>query len=445
METFRKVKIDQTRTDPELCKRSFHNFADEGFKYILEKVIDNSLLQRNFRHSVNSEYENGSWKKIKPQNVNHSSVANQSENVCGNCKCPRTGSSLSNSHLKNQNTKNFDDKNGAVEFNSIDRESNLASTYSEGNSDQEGSSLKRVKRESYGIHKTVDFNYTGKEGREVSTTDSDQTIKGESKFLNIINVDKYEIHKYHIMTHQRVSNSGGSGMFSPVYDILKGLFKNSICVDDIKGLSSKSFLIFSVIVEKKFRIKITDQDDNSVISQLVNVIKGRSVEKRPEECKKIVLSYTIKQLKNSLKNHYAQQYRKNTFEEFFYQYYFEHVSTSESIPLEDFYYPIASVKCKKNSSKTINKTYINNIKKSEKFMVAANKYIETDFLKDYTKEIDNKLLDLINRWESEFKKMASLDVFKSSIAEYFKDDKSKMPWTNSEIQYAIGKVRKIIS
>ena len=117
-------------------------------------------------------------------------------------------------------------------------------------------------------------------------------------------------------------------------------------------------------------------------------MRNRVVNKRPEECKKIVFSYTIKQLKHRLRHQFTEQYRKTNFDEFFYQFYFEEISKAEGIQLEDFYYPIASTKCKKNSAKTINTAYLSNIRKSGKFMDDLKSYIYSQLTKDYAKEID---------------------------------------------------------
>lgn len=115
------------------------------------------------------------------------------------------------------------------------------------------------------------------------------------------------------------------------------------------------------------------------------------------------------------------------------------------IPLNYFYYPIVSIKCKKNSAKTINKTYLENIKRSERFMVEVRDYINYNFIKDYGREIDSKFMDLANRWETDHKKTDSVNLLINSIKEYFKDSKSKLPWTIYEIQFAMGKIRKILS
>lgn len=137
--------------------------------------------------------------------------------------------------------------------------------------------------------------------------DSDDKKYKNYGVSKIINFDKYQFQKYQILNHDRTATFDNLVVFSPVYNVLRGLFKNSIFIDDIQNLTTESFIVFSVIVEKKFKVKITNQKDMDGICQLLEVIKNRIVDKRPEECKKIILTYTIKQLKYRLREQYSQQ------------------------------------------------------------------------------------------------------------------------------------------
>ena len=315
-------------------------------------------------------------------------------------------------------------------------------THSEESSNQDTFSLKRVKYDTYSIQTTNSFCFARAE-KDSSSNMSPVRENGQSE-AETQEPKGLQLQNYHILSYEKEAPAENLTVLRSVYGILRGLFKNSIYIDDIKKLSPESFLVFSLICEKKFKININSLDDNLALEQLTDMVKNKTVHKRPEECKKIVFSYTIKQLKHRLRDRYTQQYRKTNFDEFFYQFYFEEISVHENILLEDFYYPIASTKCKKNSAKTINTAYLSNIRKSDKFMSDLKTYIYTQLIRDYTKEIDAKLLDLVTRWENEIKRAETLDGLKAALGSYFKGSKSKLPWTIFEVQHAIEKVRSVV-
>lgn len=315
-------------------------------------------------------------------------------------------------------------------------------THSEESSNQDTLSLKRVKYGTYSIQATASLCFAKVEEDGNSNSGSQQE-NGQSE-CETNDAKSLQLQNYHILSYEKEAPAENLSTLRSVYGILRGLFKNSIYIDDIKKLSPESFLVFSLICEKKFKISIHSSDDDVALEQLADMVRNKTVHKRPEECKKIVFSYTIKQLKHKLRDRYTQQYRKTNFDEFFYQFYFEDVAAQENILLEDFYYPIASTKCKKNSAKTINTAYLSNIRRSDKFMGDLKAYIHTQLVRDYTKEIDAKLLDLVTRWENDLKRAETLDGLKAALGSYFKGSKSKLPWTIFEVQHAIEKVRSVV-
>lgn len=322
------------------------------------------------------------------------------------------------------------------------KNSSVEESRSEDMSTDDVRSLKKVKRDTYCIQGTTNFVFE-KRDKPVGMNNSNFQILAKDD-SQIKGLQEYQMQAYHILSFERETLTNNLTIFKSVFRILSGVFKNSIFIDDIKLLSPESFIVFALICEKKFKISIGSPDDEVALAKLADVVRNKVVNKRPEECKKIVFSYTIKQLKHRLRHQFTDQYRKTCFDEFFYQVYFEEIAKREGIPLEDFYYPIASTKCKKNSAKTINTAYLSNIRKSDRFMDDLKTYIYTQLLKDYSKEIDNKLLDLITRWENEVKRSGSINDIKATLGSYFKGSKSKLPWTIFEVQHAVEKVRSVV-
>jgi len=228
----------------------------------------------------------------------------------------------------------------------------------------------------------------------------------------------------------------------PAYNLLKDIFKNEITQELFDSLDIVSIAVVQIIIEKKFEIKLNPAKVN--FKSIQAILENERSKKRPEECKKMVFGYAIKNLKRRLKESINCKYKKNGFEDFFYRHYFERVSNQEGIQLEDFYYPIVSEKKKIGNSRTINKTYIKIIKKSDYFINDFQEYIEKYFIADYSKEIDNKLLDLLTKFESIFNLAENKD-WKQSMQSQLSLSKSKLPWTLIEVNSAISKVKSILN
>lgn len=450
METFRRVKIDQQNSNVVLHKRKSPSIKTQNMSSPLKNHFAGPEVHSSSISVSNWPFEDELRKRKAHscnQRLSSPIVFAEKCRYCHNKQNESTHqTAYSFSKLTHDCCPFNNEKTNSFSSPVISRKLIIQH---EMKSDKDGyldsTSLKRIKQMNLNIQPTSHFSYFSK----AVESDLSNNLKSENNGIrtatNLINIDKYHFQNYHVLSNNKFSICDNLKVFVPAYAVLRGMFKNSIFIDDIKSLGPESFIVLSVICEKKFRVKIDKQQDSTGINKLATIIKSSLVEKRPEECKKIILSYTIKQLKHRLREKYSELYRKNTFEEFFYQYYFSHVAKDQGIPLEDFYYPIASTKCKKNSAKTINKTYLMNIKKSDMFMTDLREYINSDFVRDYGKEIDSKLFDLVNRWESEFKKSDCVEHLKSLVDKYFKDSKSKLPWTIYEIQFAIGKVRKILS
>lgn len=252
----------------------------------------------------------------------------------------------------------------------------------------------------------------------------------------------FSLMNFRILKSEAYSNGNNMQRFVPVYQFLKELFKGVVNGRDIDVANSALSITIQNVINKKFNINIPINPIS--IEKIEFLISNEIFNRRPEECKKMVLGYAIKQLKRRLRDSLSCKYRKNGFDEFFYHHYFNEASQREGLPLQDFFYPIVSEKKKTGSARTINKTYINNIKKSEIFIIDLEIYLNQHFTEDYSKEIDSKLFDLISKLEVAYSGTTSIEHWKETMQAQLGLSKSKLPWTIFEIRSAIDKVKKII-
>ena len=446
METFRKIRNDKPEEDRELSKRSLERFTSQNNSHTHETLIIKPRVAQGADGFSAGVAEMEQRQRLSLQYYHYLTALSHANEI--NSLCDFSRGMDSQQQVSRSRPAQFN-KTNIVELGGVEGLQPIAKGGSRSIRSEEDRSFptmfKRVKQRSYDIQNTSSYFLNSNGQQSVRSSELAGPEPKPDSRQNIDNVDRYNLQRFEILNYSKSLAFDSLGVFSAAFLVLRALFKNSVMVGDIGRLSEESFVLFSVICEKKFKVRVENPKDTTGINQLIEVVKEQVVDKRPEECKKIVLSYSIKHLKYQLREKYSQQYRKNSFEEFFYAYYFEEISKAEGIPLADFYYPIASTKCKKNSAKTINKTYLQNIGKSQLFMESLRDYIANGFVKDYSREIDNKLMDLINRWEESYTKRESITLLKESLEDYFKDSKSKLPWTIYEIQYAMGKVKKALA
>ena len=252
---------------------------------------------------------------------------------------------------------------------------------------------------------------------------------------------EYGLAEFSILRFSRNRNQHVLRHFKCVYHCLMALFTENKPQLDFSEFDPICFALFVSVVERKFKVIFDPSNAEESLKQLRSVISSSVSSKRPEECKKIIFSLTIKFLKNKLRNSCKRQYRKKAFENYFYNYYFSEIAKKEHIPIQDFYYPVSYNKNKKNAYKTINKPYIGNIRKSKKFIRDFNSYINNQLIEDYKKEVSNRLMETLSKWDQEHAKYSNTTRLTDKFKVYFKNEKSKLPWTISDIQFAIKTVK----
>lgn len=293
------------------------------------------------------------------------------------------------------------------------------------------------KRSSLNLAMTYNFSYKRVNNNKV-------TIPNEALFLKKRTLDEFGLTEFSILHFSNNRNQHVLKHFKCVYQGLLLLFTESSLQLDFGEFDPLSFELFASIVERKFKVYLGSPDNRESIKKLKSVLSLKQSNKRPEECKKIIFSLTIKSLKNKLRNNCKRSYRKKAFESYFYNHYFSEIAKKEHIPITDFYYPVSYNKNKKNAYKTINKSYLGNIKKSKKFVRDFNGYMNHHLIEDYKKEIGSRLLETVSKWDHDYIKYRNSTKLKEKFQVYFQNEKSKLPWTINDIQFAIKTVKTVL-
>lgn len=230
--------------------------------------------------------------------------------------------------------------------------------------------------------------------------------------------------------------------FQQVYQSLVQFFFGEDMDYSIIEKDSLDSLLFSSILKRKFKIETNQKDSLESFAEKTKTLK---TDKRPEECKKLIFSLTIKHMKKQLKEKKKKIYKKKSFENLFYKHYFRRIADKEGLSIHDFYYPISYNKNKKNAFKTINKAYITNIRKSSAFIDDFMNYLDKGLIENYKGEIKSQLFKIVSKWDRDLYKSENEERFKRDLMNNSSREKRKLPWTLDEIQCAISIVRNIIT
>ena len=292
------------------------------------------------------------------------------------------------------------------------------------------------------LQTTYTYVKTNDIGESVPATDSQLSSFDSEEKVDPKEARRFSTENFRIINPKPVDPSYEIKLFTDAYRVIRVFFKGKADDDCLAGLDRTSLIIVRKTIEKKFNIKINENDFNT--KTLQNLLIKEEFNKRREECKKMVLGYAIKQLKKRLRESLDFHYRKDSFDEYFYNYYFAAAAEREGLSVSDFYYPIVSEKKRMGSAKTINKVYLSNIKKSDAFMLAFEEYLEKHFIVDYEKEIDSKLFELIFKFEAAYHSAADIECWTRTLQSHLALCKTKLPWTQLEIKEALIQVKKIM-
>lgn len=252
--------------------------------------------------------------------------------------------------------------------------------------------------------------------------------------------------------------------FKELSVVLKKLFWNEpVCQSQLDSLRARDRKIISAILKKKkiineaSRVSFRVKEFNEIIQK-----RGK---KRTEENLKFVFKYTQKFLRIQFRkrnNEFSfrkvdtKESQKNLIDLGFYTYYFGQIADELGWPISKFFHPKVLSHRQSNDNflespeerpKTINKEYINNLKRSPAFIKDMSQFLHGEYL-----TVDDQKTGIIEKFKSsiELKIMHKLDHWykliylknqgnglEKIIKDLQKNQKSKLPWSIIEMTRAV--------
>ena len=221
-------------------------------------------------------------------------------------------------------------------------------------------------------------------------------------------------------------------------------------------------IIKSILIKKRL---ISSKEGVDFTQEKFELIISRNGIKRNEENLKCVFKYALKFLRTQFrKNNSEFKFRrqnikmkqKNLIDLGFYTSYFGEIADNLDWPISKFFHPkvfTGNPSLNKNLDepemrpKTINKEYIDNLKRSDMFICDLKNYLENKFevspgkytgIIDQYKQVSNeKMLQKLNSWKKTFKKGGEEEGLKIVLKDLNANDKCKLPWSVTEMQKAV--------
>ena len=296
--------------------------------------------------------------------------------------------------------------------------------------------------------------------------------KAEKKFTNksgrvpyvLGDVEQYVLVKFNReKKRERVKNFDEAKLaFEHLWVVLKRvLWNQEISQEQLDRLSKRDRKITrAVLLKKKL---IAKKSEIQFSASVFNQITRRTGQKRNEENLKCIFKYTQKFLRTQFRrNNVDFRYRKadvnlkqkNLIDLGFYTHYFGRIADEHDWPISKFFHPKVFSGGKANKSledheqrpKTINREYIDNLRKSDAFMRDMTRFLNNEYelggrttgiINQYKQISEEKMVQKLHQWYQliqEHGETAGLDRILKDLGQ---NDKCKLPWSLKEIGQAV--------
>jgi len=210
-------------------------------------------------------------------------------------------------------------------------------------------------------------------------------------------------------------------------------------VPDLQNLNEIERTVLSCIIEKKSNLS------------------GAKNSKRREEKQKLFFKSALKFIESSFLAEFAKQRnlsrKKDVDPMMFYLAYFQEVAASMQIDVSNFLPPNQKRKSKsgsnRNELKSFNLKYIELILSSKRFLYETIEYLENSFAQSYAKsryqkidKVVENIADVVDQMYRDFSRdygnnpLGLRDIVLRRVTEVLQSSKSKLPWSNAELEEA---------
>lgn len=236
-------------------------------------------------------------------------------------------------------------------------------------------------------------------------------------------------------------------MIIPLFENLKNLLIKIFLEFPINDLDLnlkiyETEILKSFLIRKGFKIK-----NNFFSKSFLNKLSKTDLRKKKEYNLKFVFLKAISYLKKSFLNDKLSYYQNtgyflneiiNSQEEYFYFFYFGNIAKKLNIPIANFYvFKNWTHRHNKNIPKSITSKSVKLWKQNPDFISDINNYLSENFVNDFINFNKLKISKMISGWDKLAAKIGLENAVKS-IIKSLNSKGSKMPWTLSEVKYAIN-------
>lgn len=252
--------------------------------------------------------------------------------------------------------------------------------------------------------------------------------------------------------------------FGALWVVLRKVLWNEwTAQSDLDALGDRDRKIMTAVLMKKKLVK--KRGDVEFSETVFNEVARRSGQKRNEENLKCIFKYTQKFLRTQFrKTHEDFSFRKkdknmkqkNLVDLGFYTFYFGKIADRLDWPISKFFHPKVfsggkasagfSLECPDQRPKTINREYIDNLKRSREFMEDMRRFLHNEFelngrqtgiLDQYREISEEKMMQKLDQWHRLIQQHGEKPGLARILEDLGHNDKCKLPWSIKEIDQAV--------
>ena len=257
------------------------------------------------------------------------------------------------------------------------------------------------------------------------------------------------------------SDSDSKFYFDPFHNLkqvmLKILLGQDISQSELDHLTRlESDLLICFCKKKRFH----NFQNITLTATYFQSVRENPSHKSKEENLKFVFKKAFKFLKENILDRFPIQIfevlkpllrsleRSSQIEYTFAAFYFQAQAIALGVPLENFFQPSIKRNYRvinvASTPKSINKGYLQAVKRSRLFISHFTQYVSRQLLNQSKMLLISKTEELISKWEEVYIENGS-GVLKRKIAKQFlKQSKTKLPWSLSEIEFSIEQALGLI-
>ena len=271
----------------------------------------------------------------------------------------------------------------------------------------------------------------------------------------------FKLPKFALPTFEEDSDNDSKFYFDPFHNLkqlmLKILLGKDISQSELDHLTRlESDLLICFCKKKRFH----NFENITLTATYFQSVRENPSHKSKEENLKFVFKKAFKFLKQNILDRFPVQIleilkpllrsleRSSQIEYTFVAFYFQAQAIALGVPLENFFQPSIKrnfrVINEGSTPKSINKGYLQAIKRSRLFIDHFTQYVSRQLLSESKMLLISKTEEMISKWEEVYIENGSGFLKRKIAKQFLKQSKTKLPWSMSEVEFSIEQALGLI-